>query len=44
MQFSKGRRTEKKAEVASLFYSKWKRAESNVLYALMKKEWRASVG
>jgi hypothetical protein len=40
----KGTGQQEKADAAAVFFVKWKEAESNVKYALMKKNWKSTLG
>jgi len=43
-QLEKGTGNPEKAVAAEVFYSKWKDAEANLLYAGMKKDWKMKYG
>jgi hypothetical protein len=40
----KGTGQQEKADAAAIFFAKWKEAESNVQYALLKKNWKSTLG
>ena len=40
----RGTGQEEKADAAAVFYAKWRKAESNALYARMKADWKNTIG
>lgn len=43
-QLEKGTGDPEKAAAANIFYKKWKEAEANKMYAVMKKDWKKEIG